>query len=52
MAEVVEQNGRVGSEWVKRASGRIGAKSFVPKGLKDLAWGFNPRYVEKRKSPP
>jgi hypothetical protein len=37
------ETGRVG------ANRRIGAKRFVPKGLKDAAWGFNPRSIAKKR---
>jgi hypothetical protein len=32
--------------------GKQGAKRFVPKGLKDSAWGFNPRYRSKKDAHP
>jgi hypothetical protein len=41
-----------GGKWANR---RIGAKRFVPKGLKDAAWGFNlvlTPGVSPKKGPP
>jgi hypothetical protein len=29
-----------------------GIRAFVPKGLKDSAWGFNPRYDKKKNRRP